>query len=70
MRAQPALTEALSSFAIHSGTTVGQSVEAVASVREGQQPLVLYARGREAANPYQPRGLMRKLADALEKSNF
>ncbi len=42
-------------FAVHGDVTVGQSVEAVASAREGENPLVYDAQGQEAAAPYQPR---------------
>ena len=62
--AQPALTEALSSFVNHRGATVGQSVAAVAWAREGKQPLVFDARGNKAAAPYQPRQIAAAAADA------
>ncbi len=53
--AQPVLTEALASFAIHDGVTVGQSLEAVASANDG---VVYDYQGNEAATPYQPRQLI------------
>ncbi len=53
--AQPVLKEALASFAIHAGVTVGKSLSAVAWASEGRdRPLVYDALGNEAAAAYQP----------------
>jgi hypothetical protein len=55
--ANTALTEALADYAVHSNVTVGQSVEAVAWAREGTNPVIYDARGRAAADTYQPKKL-------------